>query len=198
MFCHATKITTMILRLTTNKWGAPMHEAYQEICAAAGIGQASPQDLAELHAHLRKCNKCRQAYSQFTNIASQHYVEDIGKQSISPEEAAALPDPDLLRHRFLQRAEEEGILSNKPTPMNPPELVHPFSGFWRQMAKSSIAWSMAAMVILVLLPATYELGRRAARVPPAVRLHPASSSKIAIPSVTSNQKHESEISALRV
>jgi len=66
------------------------------------------------------------------------------------------------------------------------------------MAKSSVAWSMAAMVILVLLPATYELGRRAARVPPAVVVRPASSSKIAIPSVTSNQNRESEISALQV
>jgi hypothetical protein len=186
------------LRLTTNIWGAPMHEVYQEICAAAGIGQASPQDLAELHAHLRKCNKCRQAYSQFTNIASQHYVEDIGKQSISPEEAADLPDPDLLRHRFLQRAEEEGILPNKPTPMNSPVRAHAFSGLWRSMAKSSVAWSMAAMVILVLLPATYELGRRAARVPPAVGVHPASSFKVAIPSVTSNQNRASELSALQV
>jgi predicted anti-sigma-YlaC factor YlaD len=100
----------MVLQLTKNKWGAPMHEGYQEICAAASIGQASAQDLAQLRAHLRKCNKCREAYAEFTNIASQHYAEDLSKKSISAEEAAVLPDPDVLWHRFLQRGDEEGIL----------------------------------------------------------------------------------------
>ena len=119
----------MVFRLTINKWGAPMHDIYQEICAAASIGQASPQDLAQLRAHLRKCNKCRQAYSEFTNIASQRYVEDPSKQSVLPEEAAVLPDPDLLRQRFLQRLDEEGILSNKPVLVNPSHQVHASSGF---------------------------------------------------------------------
>jgi predicted anti-sigma-YlaC factor YlaD len=113
-----------------------MHDVYQEICAAAGIGQASPQDLAQLRAHLPKCNKCRQAYSEFTNLASQYYAEDLSKQSISAEEAALLPDPDLLRRRFLQRADEEGILSNKPAPMNPPDRAHAFSGFLRHIKTS--------------------------------------------------------------
>ena len=100
----------MVLRLTTDKWGPPMHERYQEICASASIGEASPQDLAQLRAHLRRCDKCRHAYSEFTNIASQRYAEDPTKQAITPEEAAVLPDPDVLRRQFLQRADEEGIL----------------------------------------------------------------------------------------
>src|SRR6185437_11141055 len=120
MHCHIKTIKAkMLLRVTTDKWGAPMHKNYQEICAAASIGQASPQDLSQLRAHLRRCDKCSQAYSEFTNIASQRYAEDPGKQSITPEEAAVLPDSDVLRHRFLQRADEEGILSNKSFLVNP-------------------------------------------------------------------------------
>lgn len=188
----------MVLRLTTNKWGAPMHERYQEICVAAGIGQASPEDLAQLHAHLHNCKKCRQAYSEFTNIASLLYAEDLGKQSISPEEAAILPDPDLLRQRFLQCADEKGILSSKPTPLNPSDRAHAFSGFLRHMTNSSVAWSVAAMVILVLLPAAYELGRRAAKVPLAAGVQSVASSKDAIPAGTSNPNRESEISVLQV
>jgi hypothetical protein len=188
----------MVLQLTKNKWGAPMHEGYQEICAAASIGQASAQDLAQLRAHLRKCNKCREAYAEFTNIASQHYAEDLSKKSISAEEAAVLPDPDVLWNRFLQRGDEEGILFNKPAPMNPSDRVYAFSGFWRQMTYSSVAWSVAAMVILVLLPAAYEMGRRAARVPPTVGVHSVSTSKGAIPAGTSNLSRESEISALQI
>lgn len=175
-----------------------MHERYQEICAAAGIGQASPQDLAQLRAHLQKCNKCRQAYSEFTNIASQFYAEDLSKQSISAEEAAVLPDPDLLRQRFLQRAEEEGILSNKPTLMNPSDRAHASSGFLRQMTKWPVAWSVVATVLLVLLPAAYELGRRVAGVSSAVGGHSVSSSKDAIPAGNSTPNRESEISAAQI
>jgi|SRR5581483_9130880 len=174
-----------------------MHDTYQEICAAAGIGQASPEDLAQLGAHLRKCSKCRQAYSEFTNIASQHYAEDISRQSLSPDEAALLPDPDLLRHRFLQRAEEKGILSNKPIPTNRSDRVYVSSGFWRRVANSSVAWSVATMVILVLLPAAYELGRRSAIVPP-VSEHTVSSAKDAIPVGTASSDREAEVSALEV
>lgn len=175
-----------------------MHERYQEICAAAGIGQASPEELAQLRAHLRNCNKCRQAYSEFTNIAAQHYAEDLSKQSISPEEAALLPNPGLLRHRFLQRAEQEGILSNKPIPTNRSDRVYVFSGFWRQMMNSSVAWSVAAMVILVLLPAAYELGRQSATVPPSIWVHSISSSKDASPAGTATSNGEAEVSTLHV
>lgn len=175
-----------------------MHERYQEICVAAGIGQASPEDLAQLHAHLHNCKKCRQAYSEFTNIASLLYAEDLGKQSITPEEAAILPDPDLLRQRFLQCADEKGILSNKATPLNPSDRAHAFSGFLRHMTNSSVAWSVAAMVILVLLPAAYELGRRAAKVPLAASVQFVASSKDAIPAGTSNSNRESQISVLQV
>ena len=188
----------MLSPITTDKWGAPMHNRYQEICAAASIGEASPQDLAQLRVHLRKCDKCRQAYSEFTNIASQRYAEDPSKQSFTPEEAAILPDSDVLRHRFLQRADEGEILSKKPFLVNPPHHVYAFSSFWRQVTNSTVAWSVAAMVVLVFLPAAYELGRRAAKVPAPAVVQSLSSSKNAISAGTSNTKAESENSALQV
>ncbi len=190
----------MALRLTTDKWGPPMHERYQEICASASIGEASPQDLAQLRAHLRRCDKCRHAYSEFTNIASQRYAEDPTKQAITPEEAAVLPDPDVLRRQFLQRADEEGILTNKPFLVNSSDDVHALSGFWQKMktTNSSLPWSVAAIVILVLLPAAYELGRREAKAPAAAVIQSVSSSKDAVLAATSNAKPEFKNSTLEV
>lgn len=188
----------MLLPLTKDKWGAPMHNHYQEICAAASIGQATCQDLAELRAHLQKCNKCRQAYSEFTNIASGHYAEDPSKQSITPEEAALLPDSDVLRHRFLQRADQEGVLYKKPFLVNPPHHVRAFSDFWRKMTYSSLPWAVAAIVIILLLPAAYEVGRRAAKAPAPAVVRPISSAKNTISAGTSNAKAESENSALQM
>ena len=174
-----------------------MHEAYQELCAAAGIGQASPQELAKLRAHLQKCNKCRQAYSEFTNIASQRYAEDPSRHSVLPEEAALLADSALLRQRFWQRVDEEGILSKKPMLVNPPHHVHAPSGFWRHLTNSSVAWSVTALVILVLLPAAYELGRRPTSVVSTAAVQSVSSSKV-VPAGASHPNRESENSALQI
>ena len=63
---------------------------------------------------------------------------------------------------------------------------------------SSLPWSVAAIVILVLLPAAYELGRREAKAPAAAVIQPVSSSKDAVLAATSNAKPEFKNSTLEV
>lgn len=92
-----------------------MHEEFQEICAAASIGQAAPEELARLHEHLPHCGRCRRIYSDFTNLAAQHYVDDLQRDGLTPEEEQQLANPELLKRRFLQRASEKGILSPLPS-----------------------------------------------------------------------------------
>lgn len=50
-----------------------MHEHYQELCAAASLGQAAPKDLALLDKHLAGCAECRKAYADYLNIAAQQF-----------------------------------------------------------------------------------------------------------------------------
>ena len=138
-----------------------MHEIFEEICAAAAIGQADPQELATLHDHLRGCTRCRQAYSEFTNIASHAYVESPRTQLVSPEHEAVLANADALRDGFLRRAVE--VLSGKLIPPKAPQSHSSVVSLWRRAPINATTLGRAAAVLaLVLLPSAYEVGRWAA------------------------------------
>lgn len=144
----------------------PVHEEYQEICAAASIGQAAPEEIARLSEHLLGCGACRRAYSEFTNIAAQQYVHDLSRKGIPPEEDRQLPDSDLLRRRFLQRAAERGILSSgregKHVSTGPSSA---FSGSWipllpRLTWKGSIGAVLALTAVVASILFAHGVGRR--------------------------------------
>jgi hypothetical protein len=144
-----------------------MHEEYQEICAVASIGQASPEEIARLGEHLLRCSACQRAYSEFTNMAALQHVHDSGKQGISPEEERQLPDPDLLRRRFLQRATEKGLLSSgQPGIMGARAQLRSSSTVWQRLGwNPSVAALVALALILACMLSGYELGRRLAATP---------------------------------
>ena len=101
------------------------HEHYQEICAAASIGQASGAELAELQRHMRSCPECRQRYSDFMEIQASHYAVTADDSEISASEAAACIDSALLRERFFRRAESQGIAfshAGTETPIPEPRI----------------------------------------------------------------------------
>lgn len=86
------------------------HEHYREICAAATLGQATGAELAELHEHLRSCEECEQRYRDFVEIQASQYASRTDELQISAAEALGCIDSPLLRKRFLERAESEGIV----------------------------------------------------------------------------------------
>lgn len=87
----------------------PRHEHYQEICAAATIGQASGEELAELNEHLTACAECRHRYSDFMEIQASQYASRTDEPQIGATETLGCIDSPLLRKRFMERAESEGI-----------------------------------------------------------------------------------------
>ena len=98
------------------------HEHYQEICAAATIGQASGEELAELNEHLTACAECRHRYSDFMEIQASQYASRTDEPQIGATDALGCIDSPLLRKRFMERAELEGI-TILPTEAEEPERL---------------------------------------------------------------------------
>jgi hypothetical protein len=88
------------------------HERFEELCAAASIGQASAAELAELQEHLPGCADCQQAYSEFLQINADNYARRAPEQELASDEAVGYIDSALFRERFLKRAEAQGIISS--------------------------------------------------------------------------------------
>jgi len=49
----------------------PLHPYFDELCALAASGQISEPEFVELQDHLKECEECRSAYSDFTDLL--HY-----------------------------------------------------------------------------------------------------------------------------
>jgi hypothetical protein len=89
------------------------HEQFQEMCAAASVGQLSPDQLAALERHMADCADCRSAYADYSQIAGLEYSLREHDTTLDSVEANKYVDSTLLRRRFLGRAENEGILFSK-------------------------------------------------------------------------------------
>jgi hypothetical protein len=138
-----------------------MHDELQEICAAASVGQVGPEEIARLQAHLIKCGACRRAYSEFTNIAARQYAQSACKEGMSAEEERQLPDSEILRHRFLQRVAEEGILTSpkRLAPACREYHLSSFPGAWHPLLRPSFA-AMVGLIAIVAIASAYQIGRR--------------------------------------
>jgi hypothetical protein len=84
------------------------HEHFEELCAAASIGQATGAELAELQEHLACCPDCRQTYCDFLQFGAIR-CSRAGEKQMSSEEAIGYIDSTLFRQKFLKRAEAEGV-----------------------------------------------------------------------------------------
>lgn len=85
------------------------HEHFEELCATASVGQASPEELLELEQHTAQCDDCRKAYWGYLNLAGRQLAEGGEAAALSAQEAQDCLDSDLMTRRFLERAEREGI-----------------------------------------------------------------------------------------
>lgn len=86
----------------------PNNDWYQELCALAAIGEASPSEFDELQRHFAECADCRELYADFRRIAS----DDLGTVAVLKrtehfgEAAEALHEDELLS-KLLARAGQE-------------------------------------------------------------------------------------------
>jgi len=78
------------------------HEQYEELCALAASGQASPDELTDLRSHLEDCPDCRSAAYDFTQVSAQGLSQLAAKH-------LHCQIPSGMTQRFMARARSEGI-----------------------------------------------------------------------------------------
>jgi hypothetical protein len=84
------------------------HSRFEELCASAAVGQISPAELTELHAHLRECDFCKELQTDFVDINSLWLSQ---AQKLEPE----VYDPQsALRHRILRNLQHAGAEFSEP------------------------------------------------------------------------------------
>jgi hypothetical protein len=136
------------------------HEHFEEICAAASIGHATPEELLELERHVADCGPCRRAYFEYLNIAAQQFAAANENPTLSAQEAKESLNSELFTRRFFERAEREGIqfsiavgeeVRQLPPPSPPPA--------WQRSRRMPVSAIAAVALIAVGLSAGYFYGR---------------------------------------
>ena len=136
------------------------HEHFEELCAAASIGQATGEELLSLEGHIAECDACRQAYLDYLNVAAHEFVAAKQDPTLSPHEAEECLNSELFTRRFFDRAEREGIIFSPEIDLNtklPAPVPFAFSRlpFWQTPTRL-----MAATLFLaVAVSAAYFYGR---------------------------------------
>jgi hypothetical protein len=82
------------------------HEQYEELCALAASGQASPSDLQDLRSHLDSCPSCRSAAYDFNQISAQGLAQ-VAAHRLNCE------IPKGMTARFIARARSEGVAMSR-------------------------------------------------------------------------------------
>jgi hypothetical protein len=126
------------------------HEHFEEISAAASVGQATGAELVELEQHASECGRCRQAYVNYLNVAAQQFATAKQDPTISPKAIEECIDSELFIRRFLDRAEREGITFSRDveeTVKLPAPIPFVFSrNVWWRMPATAVAASLLIAV----------------------------------------------------
>jgi hypothetical protein len=129
----------------------PGHGYFEELCAAASIGQATGEELLELEQHAACCDACRRAYFDYLSVAAQQFATAGQDPTISPQELEECIDSQLLTRRFLDRAEREGIVFSRDVDKAvelPPPIPFSFSRkiWWRAPILATAALAVIVFV----------------------------------------------------
>lgn len=119
------------------------HSRYEELCALAGVGQISADELKELQAHLQQCHICQDLRADFIGINSTWLLQ---AEKLEPE----IYDPhSALRQKVLKGLQVSGAQFSS-------EIRNEISGHPEKMrrfkfvgAVSSQSWWAVAAVAIV-------------------------------------------------
>ena len=179
-----------------------IHEHYREICAAASIGQATPEELFEFEQHAAECEACQQVYFDYLNLAGTQYAEANQKPVLTSERAQESLNSELFTRRFFERAEREGIqfsddVGAEVDGLTPPPRALPRHIAWR-FPVGAIA---AALLLGIGLSGGYFYGKRSeqrAREARSVGVSPAIAIDGDVAELTAaNARLETEIGRLK-
>jgi hypothetical protein len=138
------------------------HEQYEELCALAASGQASPDELTDLRSHLEDCPDCRSAAYDFTQVSAQGLAQLAAKR-------LRCQIPFGMTQRFVARARSEGIELTRENVAPTPAATHRW-----------LFATMAAVAAVVLIAGFLTSGRR--KSPPVAVDRPAApANKMTVP-----------------
>lgn len=138
------------------------HEHFEELCAAASIGQTTAEELAQLEQHTSECDACRQAYFDYLNVASQEFAAPRQAPSLSSRDLEEALNSELFTRRFFDRAKREGIVFSRDVDKNT-KVAAPVGAFPpRRLFPSGWAVAVAAGVLLAVVGSNsyFHLSRR--------------------------------------
>ncbi len=119
------------------------HSRYEELCALAGVGQISADELKELQAHLQQCHICQDLRADFIGINSTWLLQ---AEKLEPE----IYDPhSALRQKVLKGLQSSGAQFSpelRQEISGQPEKMYRFNLFGRVSSQSW--WAVAAVVIV--------------------------------------------------
>jgi uncharacterized small protein (DUF1192 family) len=180
-----------------------VHEHYREICAAASIGQATPEELFEFEQHAAECEACQQVYFDYLNLAGTQYAEANQKPALTSERAQESLNSELFTRRFFERAEREGIqfsddVGAEVDGLTPPPRTLPQHMAWR-FPVGAIA---AALLLGIGLSGGYFYGKRSEQRAFEAKREGAAHSVLAVDGhiaelTVANAKLEAEIGRLK-
>jgi len=94
------------------------HEHFEELCAAASIGQATAEELKVLEQHAEGCHRCRHTYFDYLNVASQAFAAAKQVPALSARDFEESLSSELFARRFFDRAKREGIVFSREVDNN--------------------------------------------------------------------------------
>jgi len=120
----------------------PEHSRFEELCALALVGQISPEDSAELQAHLKGCPACRSAQADFVEIESMWLSPATDPEVLCDDMGST------LSQRVLGKMQAAGARFSKP-------VVKEVGGSRRFnvlefRSYSAPAYAVAAAVLLIV------------------------------------------------
>jgi DNA repair exonuclease SbcCD ATPase subunit len=140
------------------------HEHFEELCAAASIGQATPEELFELEQHAADCEACQKAYWDYLNLAARQFAEREDTPRLSSREAQECLNSELFTRRFFERADKEGIVFSQVVreetrKLSPQPEVLPRKPWW---PKPALALA-AAIAVVAMISTAFFYGKKSVR-----------------------------------
>src|SRR5438105_4319491 len=86
----------------------PKHERFEKLCSLAALGEVTPEEMIELHDHLRGCARCKITLADFSSIIDDRLpLADPGRARVNPEVSS--DGLRQLRESTLKRVAGEGL-----------------------------------------------------------------------------------------
>jgi hypothetical protein len=149
--------------------GSDEHDIFKKRCALVASGSLVPAELSELHAHLDRCEECREIFLQYRILTTQGMSSLADAYDERFEEAAW--DGAHVRERLLARvSNDQQVLLDRKSPNS---ISLPRNFLHRAPANRFAKMALAAGLILAVTSGAYRLGLRK-QTPAEVKIVPLS------------------------